>query len=305
MTSVLSAAEFGRVRAFVAVAETRSFTRAARALGVSPSALSQTIRSLEESIGSQLLNRTTRSVSLTEAGDRLLSRASAASEELTAAVREAANLQQEVVGVVRIHSFQIAATLFLRPLLRSFNEAYPKVILDVTLDDRVIDFVRENFDAAIRLRQVIDKDLIAVKLGPELSQIAVASPAYLKRSGIPETPGDLKSHQCLNWRWPGQSVPCRWEFRHRNGRWIQVAVSGPVIANSREFCINAAIDGLGIAFSIKEAVASHIAAGRLVALLEKWSAPYPGFFLCYPPQRQMPGALRAFINHVTASRSKS
>ena len=168
MTSVLSAAEFGRVRAFVEVAEARSFTRAAQVLGVSPSALSQMVRLLEESIGSHLLNRTTRSVSLTEAGARLLHRAKGASEELIAGIREAANQHEEVVGIVRIHSFRIAADLFLRPLLRSFNESYPKVILDITLDDRVIDFVRENFEAAVRLREVIDKDLIAVKLGPDL-----------------------------------------------------------------------------------------------------------------------------------------
>lgn len=301
ITPVLSAAEFGRIRAFVAVAEARSFTRAAQVLGVSPSALSQTVRLLEESVGSQLLNRTTRSVSLTEAGARLLHRAKTASEELAAGIQEAVNQRKEVVGRVRIHSFRNAADLYLRPLLRSFNQAYPKVVLDITLDDRVMDLVRENFDAAIRLRELIDKDLIAVRLGPDLKQIAVASPDYLKRNGVPQSPGDLKSHQCVNWRWPGQEVPYRWEFR-RNGRWIQVPVDGPLIANSRAFCINAAIDGLGIAFSVKETVASHIAEGRLVPLLEKWSAPFPGFFLCYSPQRHMPAALRAFIDHVRTAR---
>lgn len=182
-------------------------------------------------------------------------------------------------------------------MLRSFNVAYPGIVLDLTLDDRVVDVVRENFDAAIRIREVIDKDMIAVKLGPDLKQIAVASPDYLQRNGAPPTPWDLKSHQCINWRWPGQEVPYRWEFR-RNGKWFQVAVNGPVIANSRAFCIDAAVDGLGVAFAIKEAVATHIAEARLVPLLQKWSAPYPGFYLCYPAQRQMPPALRAFIDHV-------
>jgi DNA-binding transcriptional LysR family regulator len=297
MEPLLSTTDFGQLRAFVAVAEALNFTRAAEKLGVSSSALSQLVRALEERVGVRLLHRNTRSVSLTEAGDRLLQRVKPAVEELGAAMGQTSHLREQPVGLVRIHCFRTAADLYVRPILRSFHETYPDVVLDITVDDEVVDVVEGRFDAAIRIGEVIEKDMVAVRLGPDLRQVAVASPDYLARRGSPQHPRDLLSHQCIGWRWPGHERPYKWEFLE-NGQWFEVAVEGPIIANSKEFCLQAALDGVGIAFPTDQLSAPHIAAGRLVPLLERWSAPFPGFYLCFPAQRQMAPPLRAFIDAV-------
>ncbi len=297
MDPLLSTTDFGQLRAFVAVAEALNFTRAAEKLGVSSSALSQLVRSLEERVGVRLLNRNTRSVSLTEAGDRLFQRVKPAVEELGAAIGQTSHLREQPGGLVRIHCFRTAADLYVRPILRSFHETYPDVVLDITVDDEVVDVVEGRFDAAIRIGEVIERDMVAIRLGPNLRQVAVASPDYLARRGSPQHPRDLLSHQCIGWRWPGHERPYKWEFLE-NGQWFEVAVEGPIIANSKEFCLQAALDGVGIAFPTDQLSAPHIAAGRLVPLLERWSAPFPGFFLCFPAQRQMAPPLRAFIDAV-------
>jgi DNA-binding transcriptional LysR family regulator len=297
MEPLLSTTDFGQVRAFVAVAEALNFTRAAEKLGVSSSALSQLVRSLEERVGVRLLNRNTRSVSLTEAGDRLFQRVKPAVEELGAAIGQTSHLREQPVGLVRIHCFRTAADLYVRPILRSFHETYPDVVLDITVDDEVVDVVEGRFDAAIRIGEVIERDMVAIRLGPDLRQVAVASPDYLARRGSPQHPRDLLTHQCIGWRWPGHERPYKWEFLE-NGQWFEVAVEGPIIANSKEFCLQAALDGVGIAFPTDQLSAPHVAAGRLVPLLERWSAPFPGFHLCFPAQRQMAPPLRAFIDAV-------
>jgi DNA-binding transcriptional LysR family regulator len=297
MDPLVSTTDFGQLRAFVAVAEALNFTRAAEKLGVSSSALSQLVRSLEERVGVRLLHRNTRSVSLTEAGDRLFQRVKPAVEELGAALGQTSHLREQPVGLVRIHCFRTAADLYVRPILRSFHETYPDVVLDITVDDEVVDVVAGRFDAAIRIGEVIERDMVAVRLGPDLRQVAVASPEYLARRGSPAHPRDLLSHQCISWRWPGHERPYKWEFLE-NGQWFEVAVEGPIIANSKEFCLQAALDGVGIAFPTDQLSAPHIAAGRLVPLLEQWSAPFPGFHLCFPAQRQMAPPLRAFIDAV-------
>jgi len=293
----LSSTDFGQLRAFIAVAEALNFTRAAEKLGVSSSALSQLVRSLEERVGVRLLNRNTRSVSLTEAGDQLFQRVKPAVDELGAAIGQTRHLRDEPVGPVRIHCFQTAADLYVRPILKSFHQAYPDVVLDITVDDEVVDLVAGRFDAAIRIGEVIEKDMVAMRLGPDLRQIAVASPDYLARCGTPQHPRDLLSHACIGWRWPGHERPYKWEFQE-NGQWFEVAVAGPVIANSKEFCLQAALDGLGIAFPTEQLSAPYVEAGQLVRLLEAWSAPFPGFYLCFPARRQMPAPLRAFIDTV-------
>jgi DNA-binding transcriptional LysR family regulator len=299
MDALVSTTDFGQLRAFVAVAEALNFTRAAEKLGVSSSALSQLVRSLEERVGVRLLHRNTRSVSLTEAGDRLFQRVKPAVEELGAALGQTSHLREQPVGLVRVHCFRTAADLYVRPILRSFHETYPDVVLDITVDDEVVNVVEGRFDAAIRIGEVIERDMVAVRLGPDLRQIAVASPDYLARRGTPQHPRDLLSHQCIGWRWPGHERPYKWEFLE-NGQWFEVAVEGPIIANSKEFCLQAALDGVGIAFPTDQLSAPHIAAGRLVPLLEQWSAPFPGFYLCFPAQRQMAPPLRAFIDAVRA-----
>lgn len=294
---LISTADFGQLRAFVAVAEALNFSRAADKLGVSPSALSQMVRGLEERVGVRLLHRNTRSVSLTEAGEQLLQRVRPAVLELSAAIGQASEQRARPAGVVRIHCFRTAAQLFLRPLLRPFHDAYPDVVLDITLDDEAVDIVAGGYDAAIRIGEVIEQDMVAIKLGPELRQFAVASPEYLARRGTPEHPHDLASHSCIGWRWPGHETPYKWEFQE-NGKWFEIAVAGPVITNVKDFGLHAAIDGLGIAFASDVMIAPHVAAGRLMPVLERWSAPFPGYFLCYPAQRQMAPSLRAFIDSV-------
>jgi DNA-binding transcriptional LysR family regulator len=298
---MIPTSDYGGLRAFVAVAEALSFGRAADALGVSSSALSQTIRGLEDRVGARLLNRTTRSVSLTEAGRALFERVRPAVDELGAAIDQLRAADGRPTGTVRIHSFRSAAELFLTPMLPEFARAYPEIVLDITLDDTVVDIVSGGFDAAIRLGEIIERDMVALRLGPELRQIAVASPAYLAERGTPATPHDLVSHTCIRWRWPGHASPYAWEFQE-DGRWFTVAVAGPLIASNREFGINAALGGVGIAFAVEEVVAPFLADGRLVPLLERWSAPFPGFFLCYPQQRHMAPALRTFIDGLRSMR---
>jgi DNA-binding transcriptional LysR family regulator len=294
---LLSTSDFSQLRAFVAVAEALNFSRAAEKLGVSSSALSQMVRGLEERVGVRLLHRSTRSVSLTEAGEQLFQRVRPAVQELAAAIGQTSELRARPAGIVRIHCFRSAGDLLLRPLLRPFHDAYPDVVLDITLDDEVVDIVAGGYDAAIRIGEVIDQDMVAIKLGPDLRQIAVASPDYLAKHGTPQHPRDLTSHRCIGWRWPGHQTPYKWEFLE-NGKWFEVAVEGPVISNLKDFGLQAAIDGLGIAFASEQLIAPHVAAGQLVPLLEPWSAPFPGYYLCYPAQRQMALPLRAFIESV-------
>jgi DNA-binding transcriptional LysR family regulator len=296
---LLSSGDLGQLRAFIAVAEALSFTRAAERLGVSASALSQMVRALEERVGVRLLNRTTRSVSLTDAGDQLFQRVRPAVRELAAALGQAQAQRETPAGIVRIHCFHSAAQGFLAPVLRPFHQSHPEVVLDITLDDEVVNVVASGYDAAIRIGEVIEKDMVAIKLGPDLRQLAVASPEYLARCGAPEHPRELLSHSCLSWRWPGHATPYRWEF-WEDGKWFEVAVDGPLVTNSKELCVKAALDGLGIAFATEPLVAPHLATGRLVALLEPWSASFPGWYLCYPAQRQMAPALRVFIDAVRA-----
>ncbi|MBS0416280.1 MAG: LysR family transcriptional regulator [Proteobacteria bacterium] len=302
--SLLSSSDFGQLRAFIAVAEALNFSRAAHKLGVSSSALSQLVRSLEERVGVRLLHRTTRNVSLTEGGQQLFQRVKPAVEEIGAALGQTSHLREQPIGPVRIHCFRTAADLYVRPVLKSFHEAWPDVVLDITVDDEVVDLVAGRFDAAIRIGEVIEKDMVAMRLGPDLRQIAVAAPEYLARRGTPQHPRDLVSHACIGWRWPGHERPYKWEFQEA-GQWFEVAVQGPIIANSKEFCLQAAIDGLGIAFPTEQVSAPHVEAGRLVRLLEAWSAPFPGFFLCFPARRQMAPALRVFIDTVLGERPGS
>lgn len=297
MSGILPGSDYNQLRAFVAVAEALSFSRAAEALGLTPSALSQTIRGLEESVGIQLLHRTTRNVSLTVAGEKLLQRVKPAIVELGDAVVQARLARERPSGTVRVHAFRSAATFYIEPILEDFLYTYPEILLDITLDDEVVDVVAGRFDVSLRIGEVIEQDMIAVRLGSQLRQIAVASPDYIGRHGAPTHPRDLLEHACIRWRWPGRQQPYAWEF-FESGRWFEVTVDGPLIVNDRELAARAALRGIGIAFCVEDTVADDLAAGRLIPLLEAWSEPFPGIFLCYPKQRQMAPALRAFIDAV-------
>jgi DNA-binding transcriptional LysR family regulator len=297
MDSLLSGSDYNQLRAFVAVGEHLSFSRAAEVLGVSPSALSQLVRGFEERVGIRLLNRTTRSVALTEAGETLFQRVHPAVSELGAAIGQVRRTRERPAGTVRVLAFRSAAEIYLDPILPAFAERYPDVVLDITLDDAVVDVVAGGFDAALRIGEVIERDLIAVRLGPDLKQIAVATPDYIARHGRPEHPRDLINHRCIRWRWTGHTTPYAWEFFEK-GSWFSVTVDGPLIVNDKEFALRATLQGIGIGFPVEDTVAEYLAAGRLVPLLQDWSAPFPGMFLCYPQQRQMAPALRAFIDAV-------
>lgn len=297
MDQLLAGSDYNQLRAFVAVGEMLSFSRAAELLGVSPSALSQMVRGFEERVGVRLLNRTTRSVALTDAGQNLFQRVRPAVSELADAVGQVRRYRDRPSGTVRVHAFRSAVEPYLAPMLGAFARECPEVVLDITLDDAVVDVVGAGFDAAIRIGEVIERDMVAVRLGPELRQIAVAAPAYIAEHGRPEQPRDLVEHRCIRWRWPGRPTPYAWEF-FEDGAWFEVAVDGPLIVNDKEMVVRAALQGVGIAFTIEHRVREHIAEGRLVPLLERWSAPFPGLFLCYPRQRQMAPALRAFIDAV-------
>jgi len=296
MDTTLLSADYQQLRGFVAVAQALSFSRAAGVMGVSPSALSQLVRGLEERLGTRLLNRTTRSVSLTEAGAALLARTEPALAELGEAMLQARAGREGIAGRVRVHASRFAGELHVLPILARFGRDYPDVVLDVSLDDTVIDIVAGGYDVAIRIGELVERDMVAVALGKEMRQLAVATPDYVAAHGVPEHPRDLLRHRCIRWRWPGNAAPYHWEFWEEG--WFQVAVDGPLILDDKQACLEAALQGAGIAFAIEPKVREHIAAGRLVPMLERWSAPFPGHYLCYPQQRHMAPAVRAFIDAV-------
>ena len=297
MDASLTGSDFAQLRAFLAVAGCLSFSRAADQLGVSPSALSQMVRAFEQSVGVRLLNRTTRSVALTDAGDTLYRRLMPAMSDLGAALEDIGHYRDRPAGLVRIHSFRSAAAIYLEPVLAGFAASYPDVTLDITLDDSVAEIVAGGYDVAIRIGEVIERDMIAVRLGPDIRQVAAAAPSYAERFGLPATPRELVEHRCIRWRWPGRSGTYHWEFWEK-GAWFEVAVDGPLIVNDKETALRAALDGAGIAFLSDWRIAPLVEQGRLVTILEEWSAPFPGHHLCYPRQRQMAPALRAFIDYV-------
>lgn len=291
----LPTSDLAHLRSFLIVAERLSFSHAANALGVKPSALSHTIRMLEERLGVQLFNRTTRSVALTPAGRVLAARLKPAMHAIGGALSEVRRIADRPSGTVRLIATRMAARLEVAPALARFAAAAPDAVLDLTVTDAIVDFVAEGFDAALRPGEVIDQDMVSVRIGADHRQIAVASPAYLEEHGRPGTPEDLGRHRCIRWRWEGRETPYAWEFV-REGNWFEVAVSGPLIVDDRDVAIRAAASGAGIAFATEREVEGHLASGRLEALLLDWTDLFPGFHLCYPKQRQMPPALRVLID---------
>lgn len=293
--------DYAELRAFAAVVAHGNFARAAAELRISASTLSQTIRALEARLGVRLLNRTTRSLSVTEAGQRLHARFKPAMAEMEAAVEDAIGLRDRPAGTLRVHMPSVAAATYLEPVLGRFHEAYPDIVLDVTIDDAATDIVAAGYDIGARLGEFLEADMVAVRLGGEQRQLAVASPDYISRHGRPETPADLLQHRCINWRRPGTAGPYAWEFG-KDGQWFSVAVNGPLIVSRRDMAIAAAVQGVGIAFWAKALLRPLIEAGRLVPLLEEWSGTFPGWHLCYPRQRHMPASLRAFADFLRRAR---
>jgi DNA-binding transcriptional LysR family regulator len=286
--------DLGALSVFLTVAEEHSFTRASKRLGVSPSAVSHSMRELEEEIGVRLLSRTTRSVALTDAGEHLRARLRPAFTEIQAALGQVSGLRNKPAGRVRLLVPRLAASTVLAPKLGQFARDYPDVVLDVTTDDSRMDIVAEGFDAGIHFGEYIEKDMIAVRVSPDLRPVIVGSPEYLKSHVRARSPRDLLSHRCINFR-HGSAGLYRWEFE-KGKKSLSVAVNGPLIVDDLDLVIRAATDGVGLAYMSDENAAPHVARGALVRVLEDWCQPFPGFFLYYPSRRQQPAALSALID---------
>jgi len=281
--------------AFLTVAHERSFTRAAKRLGVSPSALSHAVKGLEEQIGVRLLARTTRSVAPTDAGEQLIARLDPALTDIQDAVTQVAGLRQRPAGRVRLVVSPLAATMVLAPKLSAFAHAYPDIVLDVTTTNEMrLDLVARHFDAGIHLGEFIERDMIAVRVSADQRAAIVGAPRYFDVRAKPNTPRDLADHRCLNFR-HGAGETYRWEF-DRGTQSLAVAVAGPLIVDDVQLLIRAAIDGVGLTFLMEEQAAPFLASGQLVRVLEDWCEPFAGYFLYYPSRRQQPAALTALID---------
>jgi DNA-binding transcriptional LysR family regulator len=288
---------------FVAVAETKGFRAAAARLGVTGSAVSQAIRRLEARVGVPLVQRTTRSVRLTEAGERLYAAVRPALEEVRTAVTSVGELSAEPRGVVRLLMVPVAESFLSGALLAGFLDAHPHVRLDIVLSDEPVDIVADGYDAGIRLGEVIDRDMIAVPVSGDLRLIVVGAPSYFARHPMPTHPRELAEHACINWHPTAGAPPYRWEFTE-NGRDFSVAVPARVLTTDPALNVRLAIAGAGLTLVDQSRSREPLARGELVAVLEEFSTPFPGFYLYYPERRHASPALRAFVDYVRRSRRK-
>ena len=284
------------VEAFLSVAQHRSFRRAATELGVTPSAISQAVRALEARVGAALFIRTTRSVGLTEAGERFFERARPAFEELVAASGAARELGQRPAGLLRLTVPRSVVPILLEPLIASFCQTYPEIEVELAASEEMVDLAAGGFDAGIRMGQFITPDMIAVRLTKPLRLIVVGSPDYIARAGRPERPDDLRTHACLRMRRSNGAL-ASWSLTD-GGRPVEIAVSGPFIAYDFPTMLGAAVEGVGLAQVPAPLASGAITSGKLVRVLEKFSPMTPGVFLYYPGHRQILPKLRAFIDHV-------
>jgi DNA-binding transcriptional LysR family regulator len=289
------------IAVFVTVAEARSFRAASERLGVTRSAVSQAIRRLEERMGVALFQRTTRSVHLTEAGERLYRSVRPALDDLGAAMEAVGELREQPSGMVRIAVSSIAERFLSGSLLAGFLAAYPDIHLDITVTDGEFDIVAEGFDAGVRLGEVIEQDMIALPVSDEQRQMVVGSPDYLTRHGAPAHPRDLPKHRCIGWRPNPQVAPYRWEFTD-GGRDFAVDVNPRVTTNDMRVMIQLACAGAGLTFGMEETFRPYIARAELVPLLEKFCPPFPGFYLYYPTRRNLPLKLRVLVDYLRKRR---
>lgn len=289
-----SSPSFDDLAAFAHVAKERSFTRAAAKLGVSQSALSQTIRALEEKLGLRLLTRTTRSVSPTEAGERILRTLIPRLEEITAEIGALRALRDTPAGTIRITAGEHAAVSVLQPPLTDFLRQHPDITVEIIVDYGLTDIVAERFDAGVRLGEQVAKDMVAVRIGPDMRMAVVASPDYFTMHTPPVTPPDLMAHDCINMRMPTYGGLFPWEFE-KNGRELNVRVDGQLVFNNLALRINAALAGQGLAYVPEDQVVHLIEAGQLVRVLEDWCEPFTGYHLYYPSRRDSSPALSALV----------
>jgi len=280
--------------AFAVVARERSFKRAAAELALSTSMLSYKINRLEKKIGVRLLQRNSRSVGVTEDGERLLETLAPALENIGTALDGLGREAASVSGTVRITATRQAYEAVIRPVLATFGEAYPNAGIEVLIEYEFRDIIASRIDAGIRLGEKLENDMIAVAVGPALRMTVVASPAYLARHGVPRTPHELAGHRCVGYRMHAGGALLDWEFE-RNERPVEVKVEGPLTVNEPELALDAALDGLCLAYILESRARPHLDAGRLVEVLRDWQTPFPGFFLYYPSRRQVKPALGALI----------
>lgn len=281
--------------AFAAVAEHKSFSRAARALGITPSALSQSVRGLEDRLGVPLLVRTTRSVGLTEAGRRLHERIGPALRETSDAVEEARGSAEVVQGTLRISLGHLTVAMIIQPVLPTLLDRHPRLGVELDVDDSFVDIVARGFDAGIRLSESIDADLTHARLTPPFRLVVAGSPSYLEKRGRPKKPRDLLEHDCVNFRMPSTGSFYAWELE-RNGKEQQIAVRGRVACNDGATMLMAARQGLGLIYVHEPAIAADVVRGDLELVLDDWAPTVPGFFLYYPSRAGLQPKLRAFID---------
>ena len=282
--------------AFAAVARARSFTRAAAELGLSPSALSHAMRSLEERLGVRLLARTTRSVAPTAAGERLLRSLDPALAELARGLSELADWRGVPSGAIRLTTFGYAARTILAPVLPRFLRDHPEISVEVIVEDRLVDVVAGGFDAGIRLGETVDRDMVAVAVGPALRTLVVGTPDYFATRPLPAVPADLEGHNCINYRLLGGGGLLPWEFEH-DGRDIKFRPRGQLIVNDEQLAAAAVRAGAGLGYMLHHDVAAEIADGRLIQVLDAWCPSFPGCYLYYP-SRQVTPALRVLIDRL-------
>lgn len=285
--------------AFWKVAEHRGFSAAAAALEVSPSALSQAIRHLEVRLGVRLLNRTTRSVSLTEAGEAYLTRIAPALGDVMAAGEQLHALQGRPSGVLRINAARISIAMVLQPLLAGFLQAHPDVQVEISNDEGYVDIVEKGLDAGIRLGESVQKDMVAVPLGGPISAVIVGSPDYFKRHPAPRHPADLVHHNCVRFRFAGSGAIHKWELEEE-GRTVEYEIGGNLTIGDSLFSVEAALEGVGLAYTFEQLALPHLKAKTLRRVLASYSPTFPGFYLYYPSRRQQPAKLKAFVDYALA-----
>jgi DNA-binding transcriptional LysR family regulator len=281
--------------AFLAVARERSFTKAAAKVGVSQSALSQTVRGLEERLGLRLLTRTTRSVSPTPAGERLLASVGSRFEEIEAELEQLSALRDKPAGTIRITAGEDAAYRVLAPALAKFLPAYPDIKVEVIVDYGFVDIVAERYDAGVRTGEQVAKDMIAVRIGPDMCMAVVGAPSYFENRPAPRKPQDLTEHACINQRMPTYGGIYVWEFEKAR-RQLKVRVEGQLVVNTIRQRVDAALAGLGLAYMTEEAARPHLERGTLVRVLEDWCAPFAGYHLYYPSRRQTSPAFALLVD---------
>jgi DNA-binding transcriptional LysR family regulator len=287
--------ELNDLAAFVVVADEMSFTRAASKLGLSPSALSHAMKALEERLGLQLLARTTRKVSTTEAGSRLLKTLRPAFEDINTALIDLSELRDKPAGMLRITMPRHAATSLVWPMMPDFLAAHPDICIEITIDEGLTDIIESRYDAGIRFGEKVAKDIVAVRVSHDVRWAVVGSPAYFTNHPVPHTPQDLVEHRCINYRFATSAGLYLWEFE-QDGRSFQIRVDGNLIFNDGDLILAATLAGQGLGYLLEDQITAHVAEGRLIRVLTEWCPTSDGYYLYHPNRRQTPSALAALVD---------